>query len=90
MRIEQARNDERDNKRVFRWAIGAVIVVMLLVAGYNVMSHRRNDAATAGSQGMTQPAPSSQAASPGGGGTAGVAGVTGNGGGGGQSQTGTQ
>jgi len=64
-------------------------VVLLLVAGYNVMSHRRNDAATAGSQGMTQPTPSSQAASPGGG-TAGVGGVTGNGGGGGQSQTGTQ
>ncbi|MCT8177844.1 hypothetical protein ACEN9J_37405 [Variovorax sp. Varisp41] len=90
MRLEQARSDERDGRRVFRWGIGAVIVVVLLVVIYNVMSHRRNDAAPAGGQGITQPAPQSAPASPNGGGAAGVGGVTGNGGDGGQSQTGTQ
>lgn len=90
MRLEQARNDERDSRRVFRWGIGAVIVVVLLVLAYNVVSHRRNDAAPTGAQGMTQPAPQSTTTSPSGGGGAGVGGVTGNGGGGGQGQTSTQ
>jgi uncharacterized membrane protein len=90
MRLEQARNDERDNRRVFRWGVGAVIVVVLLVVAYNVMSHRRNDAPPTGAQGMTQPAPQSAPTSPSGGGAAGVGGVTGNGGGGGQGQTSTQ
>ena len=90
MRLEQAKNDERDNRRAFRWGICAVIVVVLLVAAYNVMSHRRNDTPPAGAQGLTQPAPQSAPASPSGDDPAGVGGVTGNGGGGGQGQTGTQ
>lgn len=90
MRLEQARRDEQDNRRVFRWGIGAVVVVVLLVVAYNVMSHRRNDASPAGAQGMTQPGPSSPPASPSGGGPAGAGGITGNGGGGGQAQTGPQ
>lgn len=90
MRLEQARSDEHDNRRAFRWGICAVIAVVLLVAVYNFMSHRRNDAAPAGAQGTTQPAPQSAPSNPNAGGPAGAGGVTGNGGGGGQAQTGTQ
>jgi hypothetical protein len=42
MNRQQAKSDQRDNKRVFRWGIVAVVVLVLLaIAAYNVLSARR-------------------------------------------------
>jgi hypothetical protein len=43
MKAQQARNDERDNKRVFRWGVGAAIVVFLLALLYNLLTQTREE-----------------------------------------------
>jgi hypothetical protein len=43
MKAQQARSDERDNKRVFRWGVGAAIVVFLLALLYNLLTQTREE-----------------------------------------------
>jgi hypothetical protein len=43
MKTEQAKSDERDNKRVFRWGIGAAITVLLLALLYNLLIQTREE-----------------------------------------------
>jgi hypothetical protein len=43
MKAQQARSDERDNKRVFRWGVGAAIVVFLLALAYNLLTQTREE-----------------------------------------------
>lgn len=43
MKAQQARSDERDNKRVFRWGVGAAIVVFLLALLYNLLAQTREE-----------------------------------------------
>jgi len=43
MKAQQARNDERDNRRVFRWGIGAAIFVFLLALAYNFLTQTREE-----------------------------------------------
>ena len=43
MKAQQARNDERDNKRVFRWGVGAAIFVFVLALVYNLLTQTREE-----------------------------------------------
>ena len=43
MKAQQARNDERGNRRVFRWGIGAAIFVFLLALAYNFLTQTREE-----------------------------------------------
>ncbi|MDH6595024.1 hypothetical protein M2165_004913 [Variovorax sp. TBS-050B] len=43
MKAQQAKSDERDNRRVFRWGIGAAIVVFLLALLYNLLIQTREE-----------------------------------------------
>ncbi|QGW81848.1 hypothetical protein [Variovorax paradoxus] len=43
MKAQQARSDERDNRRVFRWGVGAAIVVFLLALLYNLLTQTREE-----------------------------------------------
>ena len=43
MKAQQARNDERDNKRVFRWGVGAAIFVFVLALAYNLLTQTREE-----------------------------------------------
>jgi hypothetical protein len=43
MNPRQARSDERDNQRVFRWGIGAAIFVFLLALAYNFLAQTREE-----------------------------------------------
>jgi len=43
MKAQQARNDERDNRRVFRWGIGAAIFIFLLALAYNFLTQTREE-----------------------------------------------
>ena len=43
MKTQQAKSDERDNKRVFRWGIGAAITVLLLALLYNLLVQTREE-----------------------------------------------
>jgi len=58
MTPQQARSDERDNQRVFRWGIGAAIFIFLLALAYNFMPQTREEVPVAPT---TQSAPSSTA-----------------------------
>jgi len=58
MTPQQARSDERDNQRVFRWGIGAAIFIFLLALAYNFMAQTREEVPVAPT---TQSAPSSTA-----------------------------
>jgi len=64
MNKQQAKNDGRDNKRAFSWGIIAVIVlVVLAIAGYNMLSARRDTSSTM--QPSTLPAPAEAPKPPG-------------------------
>lgn len=43
MKAEQAKRDERDNRRAFRWGIGAAITVLLLALLYNLLIQTREE-----------------------------------------------
>lgn len=43
MKAQQARSDERDNRRVFRWGIGAAIFIFLLALAYNFLTQTREE-----------------------------------------------
>jgi hypothetical protein len=60
MKVQQARSDERDNRRVFRWGIGAAIVVFLLALAYNLLTQTREEGPVkpdTPTQSAPQPAP---------------------------------
>lgn len=39
----QARSDQRDNARVFRWGVGAAIFVFILALAYNFLAQTREE-----------------------------------------------
>jgi len=60
MNAQQAKSDERDNRRVFRWGIGAVIVVFLLALASNFLTQTREEGPVrpdTPTQSAPQPAP---------------------------------
>jgi len=60
----QTRNDERDNKRAFRWGTtAAIVLVVLAIAAYSMLSSRREAEPTM--QPSAQPATSEPAKPPG-------------------------
>jgi hypothetical protein len=59
MKTQQAKSDERDNKRVFRWGIGAAITVLLLALLYNLLIQTREEGPVK-PETPTQPAPQVQ------------------------------
>lgn len=64
MTPQQARSDERDNQRVFRWGIGAAIFIFLLALAYNFMPQTREEVPVAPTtQSAPQVAPSNTAPS---------------------------
>ena len=47
MKQQQARNDDKDNRRVMRWGIAAVILlVVLAVLGYRLLTESRERSST--------------------------------------------
>lgn len=47
MRQQQARSDEKDNRRVMRWGIAAVVLlVVLAVLGYRLLTESRERSPT--------------------------------------------
>lgn len=59
----QARSDQRDNARVFRWGIGAAIFVFILALAYNFLAQTREEGPVKAST-PTQSAPQTAPASP--------------------------
>lgn len=59
----QARSDERDNARLFRWGIGAAIFVFILALAYNFLAQTREEGPVKPST-TTQSAPQTAPASP--------------------------
>lgn len=59
----QAKSDERDNARVFRWGIGAAIFVFILALAYNFLTQTREEGSVKPST-PTQSAPQTTPASP--------------------------
>lgn len=59
----QARSDERDNARLFRWGIGAAIFVFILALAYNFLTQTREEGPVKPST-PTQSAPQTAPASP--------------------------
>ena len=55
MKPEQAKSDERDNNRVLRWGVIAVIVVGVGALAYNFFAQQKIEAPV--EQGSTQVAP---------------------------------
>ncbi|WP_235505136.1 hypothetical protein [Variovorax sp. Root318D1] len=43
MTPQQANSDERDNQRVFRWGIGAALIIFLLALAYNFLIQTREE-----------------------------------------------
>jgi hypothetical protein len=59
----QARSDQRDNARVFRWGVGAAIFVFILALAYNFLAQTREEGPVKPST-PTQSAPQTAPASP--------------------------
>jgi len=59
----QLKSDERDNARVFRWGIGAAIVVFILALAYNFLTQTREEGPVKPST-PTQSAPQTSPANP--------------------------
>ena len=59
----QARSDERDNARLFRWGIGAAIFVFILALAYNFLAQTREEGPVKPST-PTQSAPQAAPANP--------------------------
>ena len=49
------RQNEKDNRRAFRWGVAAIVVLILAVVAYNLMSYQRAGPVT------HSPAPEQQA-----------------------------
>jgi hypothetical protein len=62
MKPEQARSDERDNHRVFRFGTIIAIVLALLAITYNLMLHKRAEGPV--NEPPTQSAPQNPSGNP--------------------------
>lgn len=59
MKHEQPRKDDRDNRRAFRWGVGAAVLIIALgLAAYFVLAERRESSDT------MRPAPVPQRSTP--------------------------
>jgi hypothetical protein len=65
MNEQQARSDERDNRRVFAWGILAAIVVMLGALAYFYVVHKRLEVPVQMPPAQTAPSGEAQGAPPG-------------------------